>query len=127
MMKIEDGDIIPAVGISNKKLDITKEELLKMLKKDFMERSREDDLIITIENAKFWIASDGKVDQIGIEGDFKGRYKGVIGLGSTLKDVKDLVGDYVNVYDTYEMKEDKGICLRSIACKGWTARSKEER
>ena len=119
MMKIEDGDIIPAVGISNIKLDITKEELLRLLKKDFMERSREDDLIITVENAKFWIASDGKVDQIGVEGDFKGKYKGVIGLGSTLQDVKKFVGDPVNVYDTYEMEEDKGICFELEDVDDW--------
>lgn len=42
---------------------------------------------------------------------FKGKYKGIIGLGSTLKDVQQLVGNYVNVYDTYEMINDKGICF----------------
>lgn len=110
-MKIEDGDIIPAVGIGNIRLNSTKEDLLKFLKGDFKERFREVDSIIEIENAKFWIANDGKVDQIGVEGDFRGKYKDAIGLGSTLKDVKNLVGNYVNVYDTYEMEVDKGICF----------------
>ena len=34
-MKIERGDIIPAVGISNIKLDSTKEELLKLIGGNF--------------------------------------------------------------------------------------------
>ncbi len=118
-MKIQDGDIIPAVGISNIKLNSTKEELLKVLKRDFKERFREEDSIIEIENAKFWIASDGKVDQIGVGGDFKGKYRDVIGLGSTLTDVKALVGNYVNVYDTYEMEMDKGICFELEDIDDW--------
>ena len=60
-MKIEDGDIIPAVGISNIKLNSTREEVLKLLQGDFKERFREDDSIIEIENAKLWIANDGKL------------------------------------------------------------------
>ena len=118
-MKIERGDIIPAVGISNIKLDSTKEELLKLIGGNFKERFREDDSIIEIENAKFWIAKDGKIDQIGVWGDFEGKYKGVIGLGSTLKDVKELVGNYVNIYDTYEMEVDKGICFELEDIEDW--------
>lgn len=61
-MKIKDGEIIPAVGIGNIRLNITKRELLKFLKGDFKERFREDDSIIEIENAKFWISNDGRLD-----------------------------------------------------------------
>lgn len=118
-MKMKDGDIIPNFGIGEITLNSTREELLKVLKGDFKERFREDDSIIEIENAKFWISSDGKVDQIGVEGDFKGKYKNVIGLGSTLTDVKNLVGDYVNVYDTYEMEVDKGICFELEDIDDW--------
>ena len=110
-MKINDGDIIPAVRIGNIRLNITKEEPLNLLNGEFKEQFREDDSIIEIENARFWIGGDGKIDQIGVWGDFKGKYKGTIGLGSTLKDVQQLVGNYVNVYDTYEMIDDKGICF----------------
>ena len=50
---------------------------------------------------------------------FKGKYKGIIGLGSTLKDVQQLVGNYVNVYDTYEMINDKGICFELADIDNW--------
>ncbi|XCP84987.1 hypothetical protein ABXS75_18480 [Roseburia hominis] len=110
-MKIQDGPIIPGVRIGNIRLGIDKEELLRAAGEDYQEEFLEMGSIIKVENARFWIASDGKVDQIGVEGDFEGKYKGVIGLGSTLKDVKGLVGNYVEVYDTYEMEVDKGICF----------------
>lgn len=118
-MKIKDGEIIPGVGISNIRLNITKEELLNIIGKDFKERFREIDSVIEIENAKFWIASDGKVDQIGVEKDFKGKYKNLIGLGSTLTDVKRFVGNYVDVYGTYEMEDEKGICFELEDIEDW--------
>ena len=118
-MKIKDGDIIPAVGISNIKLNFSREALLQLIGKDYKERIREDDSIIEIENAKFWISNDGKVDQIGVKGDFKGKYKNIIGLGSTLEDVKKYIGNYVNVYDTYEIEEDKGICFELEDIDDW--------
>lgn len=92
-MKVENGPIIPGVCIGNIKLGITQEELLKIIDRDYKEQSLEIGAILAIENAKFWIASDGKVDQIGVENNFKGRYKGVIGLGSTLSDLKNYIGN----------------------------------
>lgn len=100
-MKIENGPILPGVRIGNVSLNITKNQLLEIIKNEYKERFRENDSVIEIENAKFWIASDGKVDQIGVGGDFKGKYKNIIGIGSTLSDVKKFIGDYINVYDTY--------------------------
>ena len=118
-MKMKDGAIIPAVGIGEIALNSTREELLKVLKGEFKERFIDNGSIIEIENAKFWISDDGKVDQIGVERDFKGKYKNIIGLGSTLTDVKNSVGNYVNVYDTYEMETDKGICFELEDIDDW--------
>ena len=116
---MKDGAIIPAVGIGEIALNSTREELLKVLKGEFKERFIDNGSIIEIENAKFWISDDGKVDQIGVERDFKGKYKNIIGLGSTLTDVKNSVGNYVNVYDTYEMETDKGICFELEDIDDW--------
>jgi hypothetical protein len=41
------------------------------------------------------------------------------GLGSTLTDVKNSVRNYVNVYDTYEMETDKGICFKLEDIDDW--------
>jgi len=118
-MKVQDGPIIPGVCIGNMKLGITKEELLTMIGKDYQEQSLEMGSILVIENAQIWINSDGKVAQIGVEKDFKGKYKGVIGLGSTLSDLKHAVGNYIQVYDTYELENEKGICFELEDVDDW--------
>lgn len=110
-MKIKNGSIIPGVGISNIKLGITKQNLLEIIGHNYREQFLEIGSIIEVENARFWIAGDGKVDQIGVEKDFKGKYENIIGLGSTLNDLKQYIGDYIQIYDTYELKDIKGICF----------------
>ena len=91
MMKIQDGPIIPGVGIGNIKLNITKDQLIVLIGNDYKESLLGRGTRIEIENAKFWISEDGKIYQIGVEGDFKGKYKGIIGIGSALSDVKKLL------------------------------------
>lgn len=118
-MKIQDGPVIPGVSIGNFKLGMEEEKLLEMLGEDYTTRKREYDVIYSVENAGFWVAEDGKVDQIGVKGDFKGKYREVIGIGSTLSDVKRLVGNYKYVYSTYEMEEDKGICFELEDIEDW--------
>lgn len=118
-MKVQNGPIIPGVCIGNIKLGITQEELLEIIDRDYKEQPLEMGAILAIENAKFWIASDGKVDQIGVEKDFKGRYKGFIGLGSTLSDLKHYIGNYIQVYDTYELENEKGICFELEDVDNW--------
>ena len=118
-MKIQDGPIIPGVSIGNIRLGITKEELLKMIREDCHEQSLGEGSRIDIENAKFWINKDGKVAQIGVEKEFKGKYEEVIGLGSALCDVKKYIGEYVQVYDTYELKDINGICFELEDIEDW--------
>ena len=118
-MKIQDGPIFPDIGINNIRLGITKQELLWTVGYSYQDQSLEIGSIIEIENAKFWIASDGKVDQIGVEKDFRGKYKKLLGLGSTLNDLKQYIGDYVQVYDTYELKDIKGICFELEDIDDW--------
>ena len=118
-MKIQNDPIIPGIGISNIELGITKQELLEIIGHSYQEQSLEIGSIIEIENAKFWIASDDKVDQIGVEKDFKGKYENIIGLGSTLNDLKQYIGDYIQVYDTYELRNIKGICFELEDIDDW--------
>ena len=70
-MKINNSDIIPEVRIGNIRLNSTKEKHLNLLKGEFKERFREDESIIEIKNAEFWIGGDEKIDQIGVWGNFK--------------------------------------------------------
>lgn len=74
-MKIDDGSIVPGVGIGNIKLDITREQLLNIIGSDFKERFRENDSVIEVENARFWIAEDNYLDQIGVQKGFTGKWQ----------------------------------------------------
>jgi hypothetical protein len=118
-MKIQDGDVLPGIGVGNIKLDITKEELIEIIGENYKQSPNGSGGVISVENASFWIAEDGRVNQIGVGGDFKGKYKGKIGIGSTLKDVKEYIGDYKAVYSTYEVEQDKGICFELEDIEDW--------
>ena len=118
-MKIADGSIVPGVGIGNIKLDITREQLLNIIGSDFKERFRENDSVIEVENARFWITEDNCLDQIGVQKDFTGKYKKYIGIGSTLQDIKNYIGEYIQVYDTYELEQEKGICFELEDIDDW--------
>lgn len=118
-MKIDDGSIVPGVGIGNIKLDITREQLLNIIGSDFKEQFRENDSVIEVENARFWIAEDNCLDQIGVQKDFTGKFRKYIGIGSTLQDIKDYIGEYIQVYDTYELEQEKGICFELEDVDDW--------
>lgn len=118
-MKIDDGSIVPGVGIGNIKLDITREQLLNIIGSDFKEQFRENDSVIEVENARFWIAEDNCLDQIGVQKDFTGKFRQYIGIGSTLQDIKDYIGEYIQVYDTYELEQEKGICFELEDVDDW--------
>ena len=118
-MKIDDGSIVPGVGIGNIKLDITREQLLNIIGSDFKERFRENDSVIEVENARFWIAEDNCLDQIGVQKGFTGKFKKYIGIGSTLQDIKNYIGEYIQVYDTYELEQEKGICFELEDIDDW--------
>ena len=110
-MKIQDGDILPGIGIGNIKLDITKGELIDIIGENYEQRPNASGGVISVENASFWIAEDGRENQIGVGGDFKGKYKKKIGIGSTLKEVKEYIGNYKEVFDTYELEQVRGMCF----------------
>lgn len=74
-MKILEGDILPGIGIGDFKLDITREELLSRLGDDYTQSENCKGRMIDIENTSFWIGNDGRVNQIGVSGDFRGKYK----------------------------------------------------
>lgn len=118
-MKMQDGPIIAGGGIGNMKLGITQKELLSIIGDDYKEEKLGIGKRITSDNVKFWINDEGKVDQIGVGKDFKGKYKGIIGIGSTLSDVKKYIGNYVEVYDTYEIENEKGICFELEDVDDW--------
>ncbi len=103
-MKIQVGDVLPGIGIGDFRLGITKEELLGVIGNDYVKRQGSSAEIIEIENATFWVSGDERVQKIEVRDDFIGKYKNLIGLGSTLEDVRKYVENYVEVDYTYELE-----------------------
>lgn len=118
-MKLIEGEVIAGQRIGSIGLNITKDELIIIIGNDYNILVQETCIIIEIENARFWISSDGKVDQIGVGKGFEGKYKNIIGLGSTLNEVKKYVGNYINVYDTFEIENESGICFELGDVEEW--------
>lgn len=110
-MRIQDGPIIPGVGIGNIQLNISKKELINIIGNSYKEQKLGIGYKFDIENASFWLGEDNCVYQIGVRGEFNGKFKEVIGIGSTFRDVKKYVGNYTYEYYTYNLDGIKGICF----------------
>lgn len=66
---------------------------------------------VLINNVKLWFDKNEKLYQIMVFGNFKGKFKDKIGLGSTMLDIERFVGEYEEEFDTYVLKDYKGICF----------------
>lgn len=41
----------------------------------------------------------------------RGRFSGWVELCHPTREIKNYIGEYIQVYDTYELEQEKGICL----------------
>ncbi|MCH5268464.1 MAG: hypothetical protein J1E62_08985 [Lachnospiraceae bacterium] len=123
-MKIENGEIIPGVGIGEFKIGMSKEELLEILGDDYTESYLSGvDWKLDIENAAFWIHKHYGVRQIGVWGDFKGSYKGSVKIGTTLSEIQEMFGAYEEaggIIDAiYEIVGVDGMCFELDDLDDW--------
>lgn len=74
---------------------------------------------ITLGNGKLWFDLNGYLYQIGVFGNFCGKFRGVIGIQSTLTDVKKHIGEYQREFDTYILANCDGICFELEDIDDW--------
>lgn len=122
-MRINDKEIIPNYGIGNIILGMTYLDFTKISKNDTIKHLTEIGAIITLENAKLWFNKNNILYQIMVFGDFGGKYKNSIGIGSTLKDVEDRVGNYEEDGDVYILTDYPGICFELMDVDDWEERT----
>lgn len=118
-MKLKDGDIMPNIGISNIYLGMDKEELISIIGDKFDFQVINNGQIIKIENAKFWINNKNVIYQISVFGDFNGKWNGMIGINSTLKDISENIGDYDYDLYCYTIPKYPGICMELKDIDDW--------
>ena len=111
-MKLQGGEIIPGVSISNVYLNMDIEDLEKIIGKDYTvyELGGRFGKTLRIENAEFWVGNDDKVYQITVSGDYTGTFRGV-GIGSKLPDVEKFTTWKEDEDEVYILPEFPGICL----------------
>ena len=119
-MKLEDSEIIAGDRIGNIYLGMTYEEFSTLYGDD--DKSEEVryscSFRILFENFMVLFSNDEKkLDEITVLGDFKGKFRNIIGIGSTLSDVEKYIGDYYEAYEicpTYAIKDCDGICFELL-------------
>ena len=114
MMKIiQQGGVVEASHIGEFYIGMSKKELLRLLNTEYEEDTeRNHYIVIETGNAMFWIDRESsKIKQIGVTKGFEGKFRDKIGIGSTLTNVLKYIGNYKEVYDTYELEDIPGICF----------------
>ena len=107
MNEIRNNDGIDSYSLGAEFADI--EHLLAV---DYERKELEEAYIITSKNYRLWFDKpEDKISQIGVSGPYSGKFKGVIGIGSTLRDVVKHIGNYKEEFDVYLLPEYPGICF----------------
>lgn len=102
--------IIPGQEISGYKLNWSFNDLKNSIpQKKFKIEKHKYCWIIHYNNFSFWLNKENeKITQIGAYGNYSGKFKG-IGIGSTLEQVKQKIGEWQEDLDVYILPKYKGI------------------
>lgn len=118
MMKIiQQGEVVEASHIGDFYIGMPKKKLFSMIGPVY--RISHINETVSVENAKFWFDKRDKVRQIGVTKGFQGKFRDVIGIGSTLTDVLQYIGKYEEEYDTYEPVDTPGVCFELEDVDDW--------
>lgn len=124
-MRIESKiEIVPGIGIGEYLLEWDFNTLKNHISNDFQIDERTNCYVVNIPNYKFWIdKSSNIIYQISVYDNLEGRFLGIIGIGSTLKDVEEHIGKWVQEFDTYTVPHYPGICFELVDEDDWEQQS----
>lgn len=111
MDQLNNGDIIPGIGIGWIKIHMSCEDVLRNICeyqiKDLISHDR-----IVCDDVDIWIdKTTKKVTQIMVKEGFQGKYDGAIGIGSLLSTVIKMGKKYHEELDTYVLDDAPGMCF----------------
>lgn len=120
MIKQINEEIVPGVGIGIYQLGWSYEELMRNLSENYTVEERVDCNIIKTDKYMFWVNKGTNcISQITVYKEFEGKFLNVIGLGSTLRDIKQHVGEWIEEHDVYVIKHYPGICFELLDEDEW--------
>lgn len=88
-MILKDGEIIENSHIGVFYLGMSKKQIFSLLDLNYETKRQKNE--VRIGNIAFWFNSREEVFQIGVTKGFQGKFRGTIGIGSTLEDVKNML------------------------------------
>jgi len=112
--------IIPGKEIAGFRLGCTIDELKKQIYgKIYSIEKRMNTTVINCEYFSFFISETNKeLFQITVGANFEGKFLDKIGIGSTLQDIEDKIGNWDEDLDVYILPQYKGICFELSDGKG---------
>ena len=111
MLEIIAGKRIDTFEISMS-IDILLERIKDIGIENVDKKSIHQAMLVTCLPYRFWIDDDSKkITQITVSAGYEGKFLKTIGIGSTMRDVQSIAGDYYEDEDVYKLKNHKGICF----------------
>ena len=109
--------IIPGESVGKYKLGMTYHKLIKTIQLENIAYKKivlPTCIKIVTKNMVFLLVNN-VIMQITVYGDYKGTFNDTIGIGSSLADVKEYIGDIktgeYDIVPTYELRDISGICF----------------
>ena len=115
MFYLEYGDIIPGKGIGKLRLGMSRAQVEETIKEYTVDARCATDVLMC-GDVQIWVHKEkDAVTQILVEGSFKGKFAGIIGIGSTLSDVQNLLHlEWYDDLDATHLKGVPGICFELV-------------
>lgn len=105
-------EVINGKSINGFQINWSTDDLINKIGKRYSKKDLSECYLIKYKNFRFWInKKTNKIYQIGVTGDYSGKFLNKIGIGSTLEDVKKYVGEWQEDLDVYIIPKYEGVCF----------------
>lgn len=111
-MIISNGDVIPGDRVGFYRLGMSVNVIKNMIGEAYLYQRRENGIyVLSVENANFFFDNHNELFQIGVTKGFRGKLDGCIGIGNTMKDVKNKYGNIYEEYGDFLVQNLNGIAF----------------
>lgn len=111
-MIIKTGKIVPGERIGTYKLGMSVETLKSKIGTEYVVEERANgNYVIRVENAIFNFDENNKLIQVGVTKGFENKLENCVGIGDTMNDVKEKLGNFYQENEDYLVENLNGIAF----------------